>query len=136
MANFNVSPASFAHLFPEFVYDKDQAAEKSLDIWNAYRIKYTSPDNQNSMAFFYRRLSEKDTLISLAREYYGNDALWWLILESNNAEDPFTFLDDIRRTPEQTIRILKKKFVSDIIYQMITYREYANGIYERMPEDF
>jgi hypothetical protein len=135
MANFNISQASFMNLFPDFVYDKEQVSSKSLDIWNAYRLKYTGPDNKDSMAFYYRRVRDGDTLISLAREYYSNDALWWLILESNNAEDPFTFLDDVREQDEPTIRILKEKYISEIVYQMVTYKELSTSANERNGDD-
>lgn len=134
MAN-NLGNSSFVNLFPSFVYDKDQVAERSLDIWNTYRIKILNT-NKNDTAFVFHELRESDNFVRLALEYYNDSKLWWLIPLSNDAEDPFTFLDDLRRDPQPIIRILKGQFVGNLIFEITNAREQAQSIYTKNGESF
>lgn len=108
---------SFAKLFPEIIYDESQISAPSLDIWNSYRLKVI-PMQTNFDAYIKHRVVKQDTLESLARQYYSNAYLWWFVPLVNNAEDPFSFLDDVRNGEngfeDGKILILKAKYLADI----------------------
>lgn len=112
---------SLSKLFPEIIYDADQISELTLDIWNTYRLNIL-PKISNHTAFIKYEVKASDTLEGLARNFYANDRLWWLILFANNAEDPFSFLDDIRSGQTELengkILILKPKYISDILLNL------------------
>ncbi len=117
MAN-NESPTSFSKLFSKVIYDEEQISEITLDIWNSYRLKYF-PRTLDYMAFDKYQVKQEDTIERIANKFYNNNRLWWLVLLVNNAEDPFTFLEEVRNDNEtykdSKILILKAKYLSDIL---------------------
>lgn len=58
-------------------------AEKRYDGKNVYRTTYypTIPESSDD---FYITVSEVDYLDSLAKKYYGDESLWWIIARANN----------------------------------------------------
>lgn len=127
--------SSFINLFPTFVYDNEQVAERSLDIWNTYRLKILK-NRDNDTAFVFHNLRNSDTFPSLAFEYYQDQTLWWLVPLVNDMEDPFTELDDILQQEQPIIKILKQEFVGNIIYEITNAREFAQSLYNRNGEEF
>ena len=127
--------SSFINLFPSFVYDNEQVAERSLDIWNAYRLKILK-SRENDTVFVFHNLRTSDTFPSLAFEYYQDQTLWWLIPLVNDFEDPFTAMDEILDQDEPIIRILKQEFVGEIIYEITNARERAQALYNRNGDEF
>ena len=124
---------SFSNLFPEIVYDEDQIPEVTLDIWNSYRVSIL-PRKANFNAYIKHFVEQKDTNESLARTYYNNDRLWWLIPFCNNAEDPLYFLDEVRNTLGEygngTILILKPKYLGDILLNIKKIKNVENRKYK------
>jgi nucleoid-associated protein YgaU len=57
--------------------------EKSYDGKNVYKTTYY-PDIPESSDDFYITVSEVDYLDSLAKKYYGDEGLWWVIARANN----------------------------------------------------
>ncbi len=57
--------------------------EKRWDGKNVYRTTYY-PDIPESFDDFYITVSESDYLDSLAKKYYGDETLWWIIARANN----------------------------------------------------
>lgn len=57
--------------------------EKRYDGKNVYRTTYypTIPESSDD---FYITVSEVDYLDSLAKKYYGDESLWWIIARANN----------------------------------------------------
>lgn len=125
--NFNIPESSFVNMFPEIIYDKDQVGEVSLDIWNNFRIDIL-PRELDRKAFFRYRVTDQDTLESLAQTYYGDVRLWWLTLVINDVEDPFDFIEnnmlDRITTEDGIIKILKQEHVESIQFQIKALREF------------
>ena len=57
--------------------------EKRWDGKNVYRTTYY-PIIPESYDDFYVTVSESDYLDSLAKKYYGDETLWWIIARANN----------------------------------------------------
>ena len=57
--------------------------EKRYDGKNVYRTTYY-PEIPESVDDFYITASEADYLDSLAKKYYGDESLWWIIAKANN----------------------------------------------------
>jgi nucleoid-associated protein YgaU len=57
--------------------------EKRWDGKNVYRTTYY-PIIPESYDDFYITVSESDYLDSLAKKYYGDETLWWIIARANN----------------------------------------------------
>jgi predicted hydrolase (HD superfamily) len=114
MSNKNVPASSFMNLFREIVYDKEQSPNESLDIWDAYVV---NPFNKREMRYFLvHRVEKGQTWVKLARTYYDDERLWWIIPLFNDLENPFTTLED--ELDEQGIvelQILKPQFVSQLL---------------------
>jgi hypothetical protein len=119
MSNSNIPQTSQINLFPEIVYDKDQVAQLSLDVWNAFDIK-VFPKNAKGNPYLLWRPVQSDTLPGLAQTFYKSDRLWWITLLINEVEDPFSFLDDvtINGLNGGVIKILKMEYIPNIIFEM------------------
>ena len=133
--NSPLGNSSFVNLFPSFVYDKEQVAERSLDIWNSYRIRVINASN-NDTAFDFHQLKDSDTFPSLAQQYYDDQRMWWLIPLVNNVEDPFTYLSEVRKEEQPVVKVLKAKYLGSIIYEITNAREFAQSLYNRNGENF
>jgi hypothetical protein len=59
------------------------STEKRYDGKNVYRTTYY-PSIPESVDDFYITVSEVDYLDALARKYYGDESLWWIIARANN----------------------------------------------------
>lgn len=57
--------------------------EKRWDNKNVYTTTYY-PIIPESYDDFYITVSESDYLDSLAKKYYGDETLWWIIARANN----------------------------------------------------
>jgi len=114
MANVNVPATSFMNLFQEIVYDKDQNPNPSLDIWDSYVI---NPFNKREMRFFLlHKVESGQTWVSLARRYYDDERLWWVIPLFNDLEDPFVTMEQtIEDAGITQLQILKPEFTSQLV---------------------
>ena len=133
----NLGTTSFINLFPEFVYDKQQVAEKSLDIWNSFRIKILNERN-NETAFIYHIIQATDTYTTLAQKYYKDQTLWWLIPLANEVEDPFVFLQAARvadTSEESIIKVLKAEYLGNVLFNITNIREFTQSLYDKDGED-
>lgn len=108
---------SFLNLFKKIVYDKDQSPNYSLDIWDAYVI---SPFFKHELQYFQLyKITANDTWVSLAKKFYGDERLWWVIPLFNDIEDPFMvmdpniFLDDIT----EDLKVLKMQHLNELLLQ-------------------
>ena len=111
MAKYPIT--SFINLFKNIVYDKEQLPNPTLDIWDAYVI---SPLFKDNLAYFITHVvKEGDTWNSLARDYYDNDRLWWVIPLFNDIENPFLIFDrDLFNQDVQELKILKPEYINQI----------------------
>lgn len=57
--------------------------EKRYDGKSVYKTTYY-PEILESADDFYITVSEADYLDSLAKKYYGDESLWWIIARANN----------------------------------------------------
>lgn len=57
--------------------------EKRYDGKNVYKTTYY-PDIPESNDDFYITVNEADYLDSLAKKYYGDESLWWIIARAND----------------------------------------------------
>jgi hypothetical protein len=57
--------------------------EKRYDGKNVYKTTYY-PSIPESADDFYITVSEVDYLDSIAKKYYGDESLWWIIASANN----------------------------------------------------
>lgn len=130
-----VKDNSFTNLFPEVTYDRDELTLPILDIWNNIRL-VTFPDS-NEAAFVYYRLQEGDTLYEISNQFYNSINWWWLIPLVNDAEDPFTFLDDVlngfhpQNLPAKNIRILRSTYIPNITKNITVIKNVQQALNER-----
>ena len=111
----NIPPSSFINLFSTITYDKTQTPNKSLDIWDAYILnQFNKQDMRN---FTLHRVGPNDTWVSLARYYYDDDRLWWVIPMFNDIEDPFLALDLANYADLKELQILKPSKISALLLQ-------------------
>jgi len=116
---------SLVNLYPEIIYDADQVAQSSLDIWNAYRI-VANLKKGNATIFFKYKVNSSDTLTKLSMAFYGTDRLYWVIPLINDAQDPFDFLKNVIDGSEGdsgNIKVLKVEYLSSIIFKMKIIKE-------------
>jgi len=79
------------NLFKNIVYDKSTNPNSILDIWDAYVI---SPFYKDELRYFQlHKIKSGETWVSLARQYYDDERLWWLIPMFNDIADPFIVMD-------------------------------------------
>lgn len=112
--NRNVPATSFMNLFKEIVYDEEQTPNPSLDIWDAYVV---NPFNKNEMRFFYlHKVETGQTWVKLARKYYEDERLWWIIPLFNDIEDPFISLDqEIESSGIIELQILRPEYAQQLL---------------------
>lgn len=72
------------------------------------------PKELDSSIFDYRIINQKKPYTSVSYDVYGTQNLWWLILLSNNITNPVDVI-----TPGTRLKIIKSKFVKDIINTII-----------------
>jgi hypothetical protein len=110
----NVPPASFINLFKEIIYDKSQNPNYSLDIWDAVVI---GQFRKNELRYFQmHKVSIGDTWVGLARKYYGDDRLWWIIPLFNDLGDPFFGLDnELENSGISQLQVLKPEYINQLL---------------------
>lgn len=115
MSRTNYPNTSFINLFNAIVYDKETIPNTSLDIWDSYIIKSEIKDFLTN--FQVHNVSVGDTWVGLARKYYGDERLWWIIPLFNNIENPFIIKqDDIFNTEVTQIKILSKNIINNMLF--------------------
>ncbi len=114
MAKGNFPNTSFMNLFKNIVYDKDTNPNTTLDIWDAYVI---SPFYKNELRYFLlHKISTGDTWVSLARHYYNDERLWWVIPLFNDIDDPFIVMsEDLFRDSIQQVKVLQPQHMNTLL---------------------
>ena len=72
------------------------------------------PEELDSNIFDYKIINQKLPYTAVSYNVYGTQNLWWLILLSNNITNPVDVI-----TPGTRLKIIKTKFVKDIINTII-----------------
>ena len=72
------------------------------------------PEELDSSIFDYKIINQKKPYTAVSYDVYGTQNLWWLILLSNNITNPVDVI-----TPGTRLKIIKSKFVKDIINTII-----------------
>tara|TARA_R110000796_G_scaffold14724_4_gene47931 strand:- start:140 stop:514 length:375 start_codon:yes stop_codon:yes gene_type:complete len=72
------------------------------------------PEELDSSIFDYKIINQKLPYTAVSYNVYGTQNLWWLILLSNNITNPVDVI-----TPGTRLKIIKSKFVKDIINTII-----------------
>jgi len=72
------------------------------------------PEELDSSIFDYKIINQKLPYTAVSYNVYGTQNLWWLILLSNNITNPVDVI-----TPGTRLKIIKTKFVKDIINTII-----------------
>jgi|TARA_R110000824_G_scaffold74657_1_gene189680 hypothetical protein len=72
------------------------------------------PEELDSGIFDYKIINQKKPYTAVSYDVYGTQNLWWLILLSNNITNPVDVI-----TPGTRLKIIKSKFVKDIINTII-----------------
>jgi hypothetical protein len=106
MKNTNLSPFDFANIFNVYT------DENGLNYYNLYNSIFISDDIDPSLYDQYT-IAASDNWYKLAKKYYNDIRLYWIILVANNIINPFD--ESIEGT---TIKILKPFVVSNIISQL------------------
>lgn len=124
-----VKNTQFAAMFPAIIYDSEQVAEPSLDIWSAFYTFSTPIGFDEELTGIYR-IASGDTLEGIANNLYGNVYLWWLIPLANNISDPFDFLANAMQEDSE-IKVYKPEFLSQILGAIRTQVKKQNVDFER-----
>jgi len=115
MARTNYPNTSFINLFNAIVYDKDTIPNYSLDIWDAYVIK--SEIKGTLTNFQLHNVKVGDTWVGLAKLYYGDERLWWIIPLFNDIENPFIIKqEDIFNENLTQLKILSKNIINNMLF--------------------
>ena len=72
------------------------------------------PEELDSNIFDYKIINQKLPYTAVSYNVYGTQNLWWLILLSNNITNPVDVI-----TPGTRLKIIKSKFVKDIVNTII-----------------
>ena len=113
MSNF--PNTSFMNLFKSIIYDASQNPNPSLDIWDAWVINPTL--NQDLKNFAVYNIKVGDTWVGLAKTYYNDARLWWILPLFNNVEDPFLIKEqDIFGQNITQIKILSRDNIDQILF--------------------
>jgi hypothetical protein len=111
------SQRSFINLFPEITDDDNY---NILDIWNSFRV-IVIPELYKSDSYVVYRPVKTDTLDGIAKKFYDDPKLWWIIPLVNDAEDPFDFLDDVRDNNE-SINILRPTYLFSLLFTLSRFK--------------
>ena len=114
MANNNFPNTSFMNLFKNIIYDKELNPNPTLDIWDAYVI---SPFYKEELRFFQmHKISANDTWVSLARYYYNDERLWWIIPLFNDIDDPFVVMSkDLFLESIAEVKVLQPQHMNQLL---------------------
>lgn len=116
MPKTNFPNTSFMNLFKTIVYDKEQNPNFSLDIWDAYVINPEYADDLVNFQLYNVRAG--DTWVGLAKQYYQDESLWWVIPIYNKIENPFIVKrQDILDQNITQIKILSKTIVDNMLFE-------------------
>lgn len=114
----NFPNTSFMNLFKAVIYDKETNPNYSLDIWDAYVINpnYNSNNLDNYQLY---SVVAGDTWVGLAKLFYGDERLWWLIPLFNNIDNPFIVKQqDIFDQNITQLKVLLKGNVDSMLFSM------------------
>lgn len=105
---------SFMNFFKNIIYDENQVANYSLDIWDAFVI---SPFFKEDLSYFLTHVVvQGDNWVQLANKYYRNDRLWWVIPLFNDIENPFLIFDkDLFDEGISELKVLRPEYIEQII---------------------
>ena len=114
MSKGNFPNTSFMNLFKNIIYDKDSNPNITLDIWDAYVI---SPFYKQELRYFQmHKVAANDTWVSLARFYYQDERLWWIIPMFNDVEDPFLVNSpDLFRASIKQVKVLQPQHMNTLL---------------------
>lgn len=115
MAKINFPNTSFMNLFKSIIYDNTQNPNPSLDIWDAWII---SPILQSDLKnFSVYNIKSGDTWVGLARQFYNDERLWWMLPLFNNIENPFIIKQqDIFQEGITQIKVLSRQNIDQILF--------------------
>lgn len=114
MVSPNVPSTSFINLFKEITYNKEENPNPSLDLWDALVIN--NFNKANVRLFQMHDVVANDTWVGLARKYYDEERLWWVIPLFNDIEDPFLTLNTQLATLGITkLQILKPDKINQLL---------------------
>lgn len=106
---------SFMNLFKSIIYDSAQNPNPSLDIWDAWVINPVLSSDLKNFAIY--NVKEGDTWVGLAKKYYNDARLWWILPLFNNIEDPFLIKQqDIFSQNITQIKILSRDNIDQILF--------------------
>lgn len=115
MSKVNFPNTSFMNLFKNIVYDKTQNPNPILDIWDAWIIEPTLKSDLKNFTVYTIKVG--DTWVKLARLFYNDERLWWIIPLFNNIENPFIIKEqDILQENITQIKILSKQTVEQMLF--------------------
>jgi len=119
-----VSDSLLSNLFSRIFYDQTEIAAPILDIWSSFRLQLNPPDRSDD-AYIKHEVTQTDTLYSISTKYYQAPDLWWLILITNDAVNPYTFLEDVvdgtwnGQDNPKVIRIMRPEYLPKIKRDML-----------------
>ncbi len=116
MSKTNFPNTSFMNLFKSIIYDKEQNANPSLDIWDAWVISPVYAEDLKNFSVY--SVKAGDTWVRIARDFYNDARLWWVIPLFNNVEDPFLIKDqDILSQEITQLKILSRQNIDQILFR-------------------
>ena len=93
---------SSANLFPNIQID----GTFLVDIWDSYNLSLEFVEEEQ--LFITHKVTQYERWDQIAEEYYQDRTLWWILLMTNQVEDPFAlYVDSIIPTSLETLKILK-----------------------------
>jgi hypothetical protein len=85
-----------------------------VDIWDSYRV--TSEFMENEQLYVEHVVKQYDRWDLLAENYYNDRSLWWVLVITNNIEDPFSiYFDYAVPSSVKTLRIIKEGALRQLI---------------------
>ena len=115
MKNTSFPNTSFMNLFKKVIYDQKNNPNPILDIWDAWTINPLLNDNLTN--FSLHKVKAGDTWVGLARLYYDDARLWWILPLFNNIEDPFIIKEqDIFNENITQLKILSRSNIDQILF--------------------
>jgi hypothetical protein len=68
--------------------NEDQQGDTLYQYWSAF----VPPTIRRGDADVYHPVSSQDRIDTLAKKYYGDHRLWWVIAQANDMDDPISGL--------------------------------------------
>jgi hypothetical protein len=106
------SKNNFPSVFSTIMYDLTNK-HPIKDIWKDLSINIKQEEKKSDYLFLYHEFKQSDTIESLSETYYGNINLWWLILLTNEVNDPFDYKDTFLELG--AVKILKGEHIPKLL---------------------